>query len=68
MDVERILLGGGVAAAGEGLLKPTRDSFQANVFHASAGTELGLAALGNDAGLYGTACLVLGVQSATTSR
>lgn len=68
MDMERILLGGGVAAAGEVLLNPTRESFQANVFHASAGTELAFAALGNDAGLYGAARLALGDQSATTSR
>lgn len=59
MDVDCILLGGGVAAAGERLLAPVRDAFSAHVFHAAADTRLGLARLGNDAGLYGAARLVL---------
>lgn len=67
MDVDCILLGGGVAAAGEWLLAPVRDAFSANVFHAAADTRLGLARLGNDAGLYGAARLVLNGQSATTA-
>lgn len=67
LDVERILLGGGVAAAGAVLMNPTQESFRANVFPASAETELGFAALGNDAGLYGAARLALSGQSATTS-
>ena len=67
VDVDGILIGGGVAAAGEWLLNPVRDAFYANVFHAAAGTKLALASLGNDAGLYGAARLVLNGQSETTS-
>ena len=67
MDVDGILLGGGVAAAGEWLLNPVRDAFYANVFHAASSTKLALASLGNDAGLYGAARLVWNGQSDTTS-
>ena len=67
VDVDGILIGGGVAAAGEWLLNPVRDAFYANVFHAAAGTKLALASLGNDAGLYGAARLVWNGQSDTTS-
>ena len=67
VDVDGILLGGGVAAAGEWLLNPVRDAFHANVFHAASSTKLALASLGNDAGLYGAARLVWNGQSDTTS-
>lgn len=67
VDVDGILLGGGVAAAGEWLLNPVRDAFAANVFHAASSTKLALASLGNDAGLYGAARLVWNGQSDTTS-
>ena len=67
VDVDGILLGGGVAAAGEALLSPVRDAFYANVFHAAAGTQVALASLGNDAGMYGAVRLALGSQSATTA-
>lgn len=67
VDVDGILLGGGVAAAGEWLLNPVRDAFYANVFHAASSTKLALASLGNDAGLYGAARLVWNGQSDTTS-
>ncbi len=67
VDVDGILLGGGVAAAGEWLLNPVRDAFAANVFHAASDTKLALASLGNDAGLYGAARLVWNGQSDTTS-
>ena len=61
-DPEIILLGGGVARAGEVLLKPVRDQYRASVFHGAAETEFALAALGNDAGMYGAAQLVLRAQ------
>lgn len=67
VDVDGILIGGGVAAAGEWLLSPVRDAFCANVFHAASDTKLALASLGNDAGLYGAARLVWNGQSDTTS-
>lgn len=58
-DPEIILLGGGVARAGEVLLKPVREQYRASVFHGAAETEFALAALGNDAGMYGAAKLAL---------
>ena len=67
VDVDGILIGGGVAAAGEWLLNPVRDAFCANVFHAASDTKLALASLGNDAGLYGAARLAWNGQSDTTS-
>lgn len=66
LDPEIILLGGGVAQGGALLLHPVRDAFQANVFHAARNTPIRLAALGNDAGIYGAARLALEPQSATT--
>lgn len=62
VDPEVILWGGGVARAGEVLLKPVRDQYQASVFHGAAKTEFALAALGNDAGMYGAAKLMLQPQ------
>ncbi len=52
-DPERIVLGGGVSKAGEYLLRGTERHFQEHMFHACKGTEFSLAALGNDAGMYG---------------
>ena len=59
LDPELILLGGGVARAGEVILRPVREAYRDNVFHGSLGTEFGLASLGNRAGIYGAARLVL---------
>ncbi len=59
VDPELILLGGGVARAGEVLLQPVRDQYRASVFHGAAETQFALAALGNDAGMYGAARLIL---------
>ncbi len=52
-DPELILLGGGVSKAGEVILAPVRAQYRASVFHGAAETEFALAALGNDAGMYG---------------
>lgn len=52
-DPERIVLGGGVSKAGEYLLHGTEKHFKEHMFHACKGTEFSLAALGNDAGMYG---------------
>lgn len=67
VDVDGILIGGGVAAAGRFLLNAVRDTFDDSVFHAAADTILEFASLGNDAGLYGAARLVWNGQSDTTS-
>lgn len=52
-DPERIILGGGVSRAGDYLLRGTERHFRKHMFHACKGTEFSLAALGNDAGMYG---------------
>lgn len=59
VDPELILLGGGVARAGEVLLQPVRDQYRKSAFHGAAETPFALAALGNDAGMYGAARLIL---------
>lgn len=62
VDPEVILLGGGVARAGEVLLGPVRDQYRNSVFHGAAETPFALAALGNDAGMYGAVKLILQPQ------
>jgi len=59
VNPQAIIIGGGVSKAGDVILKYVEDSFQKNVFHASRGTVFKLATLGNDAGIYGSAKLVL---------
>ena len=57
---EVVLLGGGVAGAGEALLGPVRDFVRAHAFvHDPARLpEIRAAALGSDAGVIGAAALV----------
>ncbi len=52
-DPECVILGGGVSKAGSYLLEGTRKYFLKHIFHAGADTGFSLAALGNDAGMYG---------------
>ncbi|MBQ3356115.1 MAG: ROK family protein [Oscillospiraceae bacterium] len=52
-DPERIILGGGMSRAGGYLLERVERHFKKYMFHACKGTEFSLAALGNDAGMYG---------------
>ena len=55
-----IVIGGGVSAAGEFLLKGVREEFEKYVFpQVRETTHLRLAELGNDAGVIGAASLVL---------
>lgn len=58
VDPDRIILGGGVSKAGEYLRKGVEKYFEIHKFHACAGTEVCLAQLGNDAGMYGAMHLV----------
>lgn len=58
-DPERIILGGGVSKSGPYLLKMLQRHFEIHMFHACKGTEFSLAALGNDAGMYGAFRLLL---------
>lgn len=64
IDPEAFIIGGGVSAAGEFLIDIIRKNYQANVFHASRGAQILLARLGNDAGMYGAAYLIINAQEA----
>lgn len=60
LNPSTIVIGGGVSAAGEFLLKGVQKVFEENVFAPiKASTKLALANLGNDAGVIGAASLVL---------
>lgn len=59
-DPEVFVIGGGVSAAGQVILDVVAESFVRNAFPASEGTRFTLAKLGNDAGVYGAARLILG--------
>jgi glucokinase len=55
-DPERILLGGGMARAGDALLNPVREQFKKLHWHLTPiVTEIHLASLGSDAGVIGAA-------------
>ncbi len=59
VNPEAIVLGGGVSKAGEILIKYIKPYYEKNVFHGSRNVKFSLATLGNDAGIYGAAKLVL---------
>lgn len=56
---EAFVIGGGVSNAGPVLLEYVEKHYTPNVFHGSRGTKFCLATLGNDAGIYGSAKMVL---------
>lgn len=53
------VIGGGVSKAGEMLLPYIQKNYVKYVFHASRDAKFALAKLGNDAGIYGSAKLVI---------
>jgi glucokinase len=59
LDPEIIVIGGGVSKAGEILFDYIRTSFDRNAYKTSRQIPFVLAQLGNDAGIYGSAKLVL---------
>lgn len=59
-DPEVIVIGGGVSKAGLPLIEAISPYYKAAAFPACKGTPIVLALLGNDAGIYGAAKLVLG--------
>lgn len=59
VNPEAFVIGGGVSKAGEILLSFVETSFKKYVFAPCAGAKFALAELGNDAGIYGAAGLVL---------
>ncbi len=58
-DPEVFVIGGGVSAAGEIILNVVKKGFVAAAFPPAEGTRFELARLGNDAGIYGAARLML---------
>ena len=57
-DPEKFVIGGGVSAAGSFLLDKLVPAFRRYAFPPAEGTAFALASLGNEAGIYGCACLV----------
>ena len=61
VNPEVIVIGGGVSKAGEVLIDYTKPHYERTVFHGSRDTKFALATLGNDAGIYGAAKMVLDI-------
>lgn len=59
INPEIFVIGGGVSKAGEVLFEYIRPSFERTVFHGSRDAVFALATLGNDAGIYGAARMLL---------
>lgn len=59
VNPEIFVIGGGVSKAGEVLFEYIKPAYKKYVFHGSADAIFALATLGNDAGIYGAAKLVL---------
>ena len=59
INPEIFVIGGGVSKAGEVLFDYIRPSFGKTVYHGCKDTKFALATLGNDAGIYGAAKMVL---------
>ncbi len=63
VNPEVIVIGGGVSKAGEILIDYIKPHYEKKVFHGSRNVKFSLATLGNDAGIYGAAKLVLDAQN-----
>lgn len=59
VDPQAFVIGGGVSKAGEMLTEVIKKHYEQNVMLALKGKEFKLATLGNDAGIYGSAKLIL---------
>ena len=59
VDPEAYIIGGGVSKAGEILVETIRKYYKQYAYHTSRETEIVLASLENDAGMYGAVNLVL---------
>lgn len=60
-DPQIVVIGGGVSMAGQILLDAVRKHYVERAFHACEDTKFEVATLGNDAGMYGCAQLLLTV-------
>ncbi len=63
VNPEAFVIGGGVSKAGEILIDYIRPHYEKNVFHGCREVKFALATLGNDAGIYGAAKLILDLES-----
>ena len=59
VDPELFIIGGGVSRAGQFLLNLIREQFEADMTYSKEKALVRLASLGNDAGMFGAARLVL---------
>ena len=59
VNPEAFVIGGGVSKAGDILLSFVEPAFKKYVFYPCAGVQFKLATLGNDAGIFGAAALIL---------
>ncbi len=59
VNPEVFVIGGGVSKAGDILIKYMKPHYESNVFHGSRDCKFALATLGNDAGIFGAAKLVI---------
>ena len=59
VNPEIFVIGGGVSKAGDVLFDYIKDEYDKYVFHGSRGVKFALATLGNDAGIYGAAKMML---------
>ena len=59
IDPEIFVIGGGVCKAGEVLFDYICPAYEKNAFHVCRGVKFALATLGNDAGIYGAARMML---------
>lgn len=59
INPEVFVIGGGVSQAGDLLLNPIKEFYKEFVFHAAKDTEIKLAELGNEAGIYGCAKMAI---------
>lgn len=59
INPEAIVIGGGVSKAGKILIDTVQEHFKENAFYAFKETRFELATLGNDAGIYGCAAMII---------
>jgi ROK family protein (putative glucokinase) len=59
IDPEVFVIGGGVSQAGSIIVDKTKESYHNNVIESLKNKEIRIASLGNDAGMYGAAKLIL---------
>jgi len=60
VDPDIFIIGGGMSRAGDIIVQPIMKYYRKYAFHVSTGTQAAIAKLGNDAGIYGCAKMVLG--------